>query len=99
MAPAYTRICSTPTMGACNVMKKIEMISSAATSAIAQCTTLRSKTTSSEKITSRPASAKNSKVEACMAFRFYCTARMTSAVTTTLSSASGSIIFQPSRMT
>jgi len=90
-------ICRMPTIGACRLTKKIAMMSNAATNARAQCTTSRRKTTSKDEIINSPASTKKIKVARSMVR--YCAAMITTAVTTTLSSASGSIIFQPRLIT
>ena len=74
------------------------MIRSAPTSARAQCTTLRRKTTSSDESTRRPANKKNTNVEKSITSG-YCARTITIAVTATLSKAAGSIIFQPRRIT
>src|ERR1041385_2417766 len=58
--------CRMPTMGACKVMNKIAISKSATTSAIAQCTTRRRKTTINEEMTSRLARMKKMAVATFM---------------------------------
>ena len=86
-------------MGACKVTNKTAMMSSAATSAMAECTTLRRNTTMREESTSRPASTKNINVETFMGKSLYCAATITIAVIITFTRAAGKSIFQPRRMT
>jgi len=75
------------------------MIKSAVTNAIAQCTTLRRNTTSSDEITSSAANRKKIKLGVSMLGNLYCAATIQSAVTTIFISASGKSIFHPKRIT
>src|SRR4026207_2177676 len=59
---------STPTIGACKVMKKIAISKSAATSATAACTTLRTNTTIKDESTSKAAKPKKTNVEAVIIY-------------------------------
>jgi len=82
------------------MIKNIAIKKSAATRDNALWTTFRWNTTINEVITSKAASTKNRISAGAITFRkIYCKAMITIPVIATFRSASGSIIFQPSRMT